>query len=478
MRTRDYRLVGKLFELLEGRRSLGPVVRALQEELRREDEEVDRLLRGLEARRDGSRTPGCAGDAQADARPPLAEVVPHPGTAADYTRAFAAAVESAPGVAARVEAERERAAADLERLLDERNPAQRERLIRRSRKGMRSPLLVEGLLEKACAVRGASPRLALELTEAAQQVARRVLLRDGGREAKLRLVNRADAHRANALRVLGELPAADAAWRRLTHRRLRHRVELPDEEAEILSLEASLRIDLRQFEAAETLLDRAERLYRLVGETVGAARALLKRGSAAFYAGEPERAVERFEKALELVAPAAEPVLFFMINDNLADALVDLGRPAEATSTLAVHPELFGRVEDLTVRLRRRWIEGRIARAEERFDDAQRLFAEVRNGWLIHQRPYEAALATLDAAELHFARGNWREVKRQAALLEPIFAARGVHREARAALILFQQAAKAETLTADLLARLRRYLLLARNDPSFRFEPAPATPAG
>ena len=45
-------------------------------------------------------------------------------------------------------------------------------------------------------------------------------------------------------------------------------------------------------------------------------------------------------------------------------------------------------------------------------------------------------------------------------------------------LILFQQAAKAETLTAEFLARLRRYLLLAKNDPNYRFEPAAAAPAG
>ena len=478
MRVRDYRLVGKLFELLEGRRSLVPVVRSLQEELRGEDAEVDRLLCGLEERRDAAGRRAAAAEAEAEAGPPLAEVIPHPGAAADYSGAFAAAVESAPAVAARVEAERERAAADLDQLLDERNPKKRERLIRRSRSGMRGSFLVEGLLEKACAVRGADPRLALELTENAQQVARRTLLRDGGRDGKLRLVNRADAHRANALRVLGELPAADAAWRRLTHRRLRHQAELPDEEAELLSLEASLRIDLRQFEAAEGLLDRAERLYRLVGETVGAARALLKRGSAADYAGEPELAVALYARALELIDPVAEPRLFFMIQDNRAHSLVNLGLPAEATAALAVHPELFERVEDVTVRLRRRWIEGRIARAEERFEEAGRLFAEVRNGWLTHQRPYAAAVVTLDTAELHFARGNWREVKRQAALLEPIFAARGVHREARAALILFQQASNAETLTADFLARLRRYLLLARNDRAFRFDPPPAAPAG
>jgi hypothetical protein len=43
-------------------------------------------------------------------------------------------------------------------------------------------------------------------------------------------------------------------------------------------------------------------------------------------------------------------------------------------------------------------------------------------------------------------------------------------------LILFQEAARGEDLTAEFLARLRHYLLVGRNDPRYRFDPA--RPAG
>jgi len=350
--------------------------------------------------------------------------------------------------------------------------ARRPGLMQRARRKARNPALPDVFIAEARRVVGADPAEALSWLESARDVVGRLAVTGFPKRLLSPAALRIEAHWANALRVAGELPEAERRFADLAWDPRRRELPRPADHAELLSLEASLRTDLRQFEAAERLLDRAERLYRLVGETVGAARALLKRGSAADYAGEPERAVALYDRALELIDPAAEPTLFFMIRDNRAHSLVNLGQPAEATAALAVHPELFERVEDVTVRLRRRWVEGRIARAEERLEEAARLFAEVRNGWLTHQRPYAAAVVTLDTAELHFARGNWREVKRQAALLEPIFAARGVHREAGAALILFQQAAKAETLTADLLVRLRRYLLLARNDPSFRFDPA------
>jgi hypothetical protein len=51
----------------------------------------------------------------------------------------------------------------------------------------------------------------------------------------------------------------------------------------------------------------------------------------------------------------------------------------------------------------------------------------------------------------------------------PIFQTQGLHSELIAALLVFRQAALAEHLSAELLDRLRRYLLVARNDPHCRF---------
>ena len=82
----------------------------------------------------------------------------------------------------------------------------------------------------------------------------------------------------------------------------------------------------------------------------------------------------------------------------------------------------------------------------------------------------------LDAAELHLARGDWRKVQSLAGRLEAVFAVRSVHLEARKALILFQRAAREERLTAEFLARLRRYLQAGRRDPGFAFDPGSASP--
>ncbi len=334
-----------------------------------------------------------------------------------------------------------------------------------------NPALLDLFVAEARAVQGADPEAALGWLDLAPVVAAH-LAGAGFPRLPLDAAHvRVAAHRANAVRLAGDLPAADRLFRDLADDRRRQALAHPAGQAELLSLEASLRIDRREFATAERHLAAAERLYRSVGDMVGAAKALIQRGSAAEYAGDCERAVEIRQRAAELLDAKTEPVLYLMCQMNLANTLVSLARPAEAAAIIAAHRELLDRYDDATDRVRRIWVEARIARAEERFDEADRLLGEVRNRWLSLGRPYEAALATLGGAELHFARGDWRAVQRRAELLIPIFEANGVHREARAALILFQQAARAETLTADFLARLRRYLTLARNDRTFRFDP-------
>jgi 23S rRNA maturation mini-RNase III len=52
----------------------------------------------------------------------------------------------------------------------------------------------------------------------------------------------------------------------------------------------------------------------------------------------------------------------------------------------------------------------------------------------------------------------------------PIFQSRDIHREAIAALIVFQQAVRMEKLSSDLLDEIRSFLRRARTDPKLRFE--------
>ncbi len=67
-------------------------------------------------------------------------------------------------------------------------------------------------------------------------------------------------------------------------------------------------------------------------------------------------------------------------------------------------------------------------------------------------------LAGLDLALLYVHQDRTAEVKRLAEEMVPIFMAQDVHREATAALLLFQEAARREAVSAAMLTELLAYL--------------------
>lgn len=82
------------------------------------------------------------------------------------------------------------------------------------------------------------------------------------------------------------------------------------------------------------------------------------------------------------------------------------------------------------------------------------------------------ALVLLEEAILLLEEGRTAEVKALADELAKVFAENGVHREALAALRLFQETAVQDEATAELARQVLRFLFRARHDPELRFESA------
>jgi hypothetical protein len=80
-------------------------------------------------------------------------------------------------------------------------------------------------------------------------------------------------------------------------------------------------------------------------------------------------------------------------------------------------------------------------------------------------------LAFLEEAVLLLNEGRTSEVKGLAGELIVVFESKGVHREALAALRLFQEAAERETATADFARSVLSYLFRARHDQGLQFTP-------
>ena len=97
--------------------------------------------------------------------------------------------------------------------------------------------------------------------------------------------------------------------------------------------------------------------------------------------------------------------------------------------------------------------------------------ARMARGWCFIEEgiPYDTALVSLDLALLYARQRRTADLKRLAEEMVPIFSAQDVHREATAALVLFQDAARREAVTAEMVREVAAFLEAARGRPELRF---------
>ena len=161
-----------------------------------------------------------------------------------------------------------------------------------------------------------------------------------------------------------------------------------------------------------------------------------------------------------------------LIHHNLVDCLAGAGRFLEAQGASRAAREWFRRFPDDRLRHRRQWVEGKIARGLGQLPQAEALFLAAREGFLAEGIPYETALVSLELALLYAEQGRTVELKELAAGMVPIFASRQIHREALAALAVFQRAAEAERAGGEGVTEIGDYLRRARHAPELPFRDA------
>jgi tetratricopeptide (TPR) repeat protein len=303
----------------------------------------------------------------------------------------------------------------------------------------------------------------LEAAATLVRVAREIADKIPGPEGT-RLQGQVAAYEANILRVTGELPAADAAFEE-SERLWQAGTDVAGvlDPGRRLDLKASLRRDQRRFEEALALLKDAEEVGR------SRARVLIKKGFILEVMGEYERAVEILLEAEPLLDREAEPHLWLNQRLNRAVNCTHLGCYREAAELVKETQPLIAALAADLVAVRVAWLQGRIAAGLGRSQEARELLEKARREFASRNMSYDVALALLEEAALLLNDGRTAEVKTLAKELAAVFESKGVHREALAALRLFQEAAEGEHATAELARNLLRYLFRARYDQGLHF---------
>jgi tetratricopeptide (TPR) repeat protein len=270
----------------------------------------------------------------------------------------------------------------------------------------------------------------------------------------LELRARTLAHLGNARRVLGELQGAEDAFLLAVELLEKSGTGNPGVEAELLSLKGSLRLDQRRLEEALDLVERAETLYREAGHPAGVAKALLKKSKTLNQRGQVTEAITVLQKASSEIDPLQEPGLFARARQNLLFTLTLVGRFEEAADLLPEVQALYEASARTVDWLRLRWTEGNIVQGLGQSGDAEAAYRAVRREFLDLGKGLDAALVSLDLAYLLWEQGRTEELKELAGETMVVFESREVHREALAALLLFQQACLEERLTGELIRQV------------------------
>lgn len=337
-----------------------------------------------------------------------------------------------------------------------------ERIARvRERSEYWSWALVERVCEESVVQASRKVERAASLACLAQEIADRVQGPDFWRN---RVQGFAAAHAANALRVAGELKEAETLLERA--KELWGAGEDPEEVLDpgrLLDLEASLCRDQRRFEEALVLLDAALRVGRCPE------RYLIIKGFTLEVMGEYGRAVEVLFQAKPLVQGRRDGRLFYMLHFNLAVNLCHLTRYIEAAELLQQVRDLVTERGDQSELIRVVWLEGRIAAGLSRVEEGRKLLEQALREFAIRKMGYDVALASLELAVLLLESGRTAEVKDVTRGLAMVFESKGVHREALAALQLFQEAVEREEATAKLARDVLEFLFRARYDQGLQF---------
>ncbi len=221
--------------------------------------------------------------------------------------------------------------------------------------------------------------------------------------------------------------------------------------AELLDLSSSLWADLCRFDEAERQITLADRLYRSAGDLRSAGRACMSLGRIRCDRGEAADAVRCFCRAFDQFEPAREPVLWATALFNILKSLTDLGQHDAAERFYRPLAPLIERHVQADDGVRLLWLCGKIDLGLGRYHKAELSLRRARRQFEAFDLPFLAALAALDLCHVWLHEGRTGEVRAAVEEILLEFTTRGIAREALAALLLLEQAARQERATLALL---------------------------
>jgi tetratricopeptide (TPR) repeat protein len=338
------------------------------------------------------------------------------------------------------------------------------------RKRFRGLALFEELLARSWALRHENPNKMIKLARHATLVVRSLEPQVYGTGFISDLQCRAWAELGNAYRVAEDLSEAEHAFCR-AESFFEQGTQDEALHARLLDLRASYYGDRREFELAFGALDTIFTIYNRSGDNHLAGRALITKGLYLSYKGDADEAIQIIRNGLSLIDIERDPSLHFAAVHNLARSLMEKGDFREARKVLSRNvwrqQEAGGHLNLLKLR----WVDAQINFGLQQFERAELGFLEVKQGFLDIEKPYDAAVASLDLATLWLSQGRTIDAKVASLEAYDSFRSLGIRREGMAAFLILMKAFQVGTATVNLVKSVADFLRKAQSDPTARFEP-------
>ena len=328
---------------------------------------------------------------------------------------------------------------------------QRIPVIERSRSRYGSPQLALRLLELSRSAATRDPEESESLSMLAEAVSLKVQSKPSSRAVGVDLEALAIALQGNAKRLLGEYQDARGMFERSRRSLAAGSGDLVTL-GEVLGLEASLLMDLRQFREARRAARRAVRLFRLCEDDHKAGRTLVTLSLIYSLEGRSRDAVAALHQAEAALDFDREPHLSFNVSVNLALFVAEAGDPLRGQEILRT-TSWSG--QSPRTRLNRGRVEARIEKLLGRTSEAIASLAALRDEYARLGDAPNTAMVSLDLAVLYAEQGRSQEVQRLTEEALPLLQEMAIPKEIWATLLLFKQAVEAEKAGLKVLQEIR-----------------------
>lgn len=326
-------------------------------------------------------------------------------------------------------------------------PKPRQEILARNSRRYLSPGLARLLAERSYELRYQDPRLMLHAARLGAVIAERLEATRSGEAAELAdMCALCFSQLCNALRIPGDLDRAEQALD-TAYKALKKGTGDPLLRALVLERLGSLRKWQCQYEAAIHAYEEAVEIYRDHGRRHELASALIGQAIATFSAGDPEEALALLFEAIPKIEGERDPRLTLAACHNVVSAQIETGQIEDASLKWIELRFLYEQIGDPLVRLREKWLEGRLLIAQGVIKAGIRLLEKTREAYREHGLPYDAAVIALEIAQGHLRLGRLDRVRALLAETLPMFRDLEVDKDVLTQFVHLRRASRGEGIS-------------------------------